>query len=139
MTHDLLLWLHFMAFALGAAAGFGNAVVGAAIARGGKDSLPVLMPVGRGLGRLGHVGLALLILSGGALVEVGPGWSGVGLWFWVKMALVATLTASIVLATRAARQAAGGDDGALARLGLLGKLNILLVALIVLTAVFEFG
>ncbi len=139
MTHDLLLWLHFVSLALGGASTFGNAVVGAAVARQGEAARPHLLPVARSLGRLGHVALALLILTGGALVEMGPGWSGVGLWFWVKMALVATLTVSVVLVTRAARMAAGGDAAAGRRARLLGRLNMLLIPLIVLTAVFEFG
>lgn len=138
-THELLLWLHFMALAFGGAASFGNAVVGQVAARQGEAAQPFLMPVARGLSRLGHAGLGLLILSGIFLVSTGPGWGGVGFWFWIKMMLVALLAASIGSIIMQLRKAWAGDDEAQRRVGFLGKANILLLALIVLTAAFEFG
>lgn len=139
LVETILLWLHFLSLALGAAAGFGIPVIGVAMDSAPPEGREVLAGRIRALQRMGHAGIGLLVLTGLALVWTDGGIAGDVRMFWIKMVLVALLFASIIGASRTARKALAGDAAAAERLPTFSKANVALMVLIVLFAVLAFG
>lgn len=139
MLASLLLWIHFISLAVGGAATFGMPVLGAALQNAVPEGRPALAGGLRSLSVMGRAAMTLLILTGLALVWLGPGLGGVGVWFWVKMGLVILLIVGIVLGSRFGNAAQKGHSGAAARAAAIGKVNIALLAGILLAAVLAFN
>lgn len=134
--NTLLLWVHFASIAAGGAANLGIPVVSAAMRSAPPEARPVLGGVAMKLSVIGRAALGLLIVTGVLMI-----WGGAGtnVWFWIKIALVVALIAGVVLGLRAAAAARAGDAAAAVRGSKIGKVNILIFALIVLAAVVSFG
>jgi uncharacterized membrane protein len=138
-VNQILLILHLFGFGAGVAASIGNIVVTRLVAVSAGDA-PVLNRIRPVMARVGHVGLALLWLTGAALIwSKWGGPSAVPALFWWKLALVVVLTGLIGyidLTMRAVRQ---GNLTAAVRLPMLGMAGTVLLVLIVTIAVFAFN
>ena len=129
---DFLYWMHLASIVLGGAAVFGIPVVGSMIGPAAPEAKPVLLQVAMRLSRVGHMALALLLVTGPLALWV----SGIQLaslphWFWAKMLLVAILAGLVIFASRNTKRVAAGDQNAAARAPKIG-LSILLFYLVIL-------
>ena len=66
-------------------------------------------------------------------------YSALNWWFWVKIALVVVLSASIGIGSAAYRKLQAGDASVAGRLTLTSKINFVAGVLIVVSAVFAFA
>lgn len=120
---DVLLIVHFAGLMLGAGGGLGSAIV-----MGYARSLPaehagVVRGVGPALAKLSLVGLVLMLLTGGALVQFRyGGFGGMPMMFWVKMIFVGTLTVAAILIEVTYAQVRKGNTAAAANLPRLGPM-----------------
>ena len=136
---DFMLILHFMGLTMSLGAGFANLFLGIAASK--------LEPAERGtflsramiLTRMGHVGLGLLLISGGYLAT--PFWDLLGDMplFSAKLVLVLLLIINVsvfsILVKRALRE---GNPARLMKLRPIGMLNFFLGITVVILAVLAF-
>lgn len=95
---SLLLILHLAAFAVGITTTISAPLVGARLATAPAEAKPVLGSLMLRLGKNARLAFLALVLTGVALVyQRYGGFDGQSPWFWVKMALVAFVGASIIL------------------------------------------
>ena len=136
---ELMLVIHFIGLAMALGAGIANIFLGAVASK--------LEPAERGsfmskiaiLGRMGQIGLGLLLLSGFYLIT--PYWSMLGEmpWLKAKLGLVGLLLILISWVLITARRAKKQNNPAiLATLRPLGMLNLLIAIAIVILAVLTF-
>ena len=136
---ELMLVFHFMGLAMALGAGFANLFLGSVASK--------LEPVERGsfmskimiLGRMGQIGLGLLLLSGLGLMT--PYWKVLGDMplLITKLSLVALLiilVASVLIIMRKAKKQ--GNPAMLAMIKPLAMLNFLIAITIVILAVLVF-
>jgi len=134
----LMLIIHFIGLAMALGAGFSNLFLGTVVAK--------LEPAERGsfmskimiLGRMGQIGLGMLLLSGFYLIT--PYWKVLGEmpFLIAKLSLVVILLISVswVLFTL---KKAKGNPALLAKIKPLGMLNFFIGITIVILAVLAFG
>ena len=136
---DLMLVIHFIGLAMALGTGFANLFLGMVASK--------LEPAERGsfmsktliLGRMGQIGLGLLLLSGFYLAT--PYWQAIGSMplFIFKLSLVALLlilvSIILIIASKAKKQ---NNPAMLAKIKPLGILNFLLGIAIVIFAVLTF-
>jgi len=134
----LMLIIHFIGLAMALGAGFANLFLGTVVSK--------LEPAERGsfmskimiLGRMGQIGLGLLLLSGFYLIT--PYWKVLGEmpFLIAKLSLVVILLISVswVLFTL---KKAKGNPVLLAKIKPLGMLNFFIGITIVILAVLAFG
>lgn len=134
----VLIWIHFMALALGGAATFGIPVVGGKMAGAGQESRPLLLSIMKGLSSLGRAGLGALIVTGPLIVWLKYGDAGFNVWFWAKMVLVVALLAGVIYAGINLKRSMSGDQAAGRRSPQLGMINTVLFLAIVATAILAF-
>jgi uncharacterized membrane protein len=105
------------------------------------ENRPLLFPISEGLSTLGRAGLVTLIITGPLLIwlKFGGDMAAFGGWFSVKMVCVVLLLISIIVSGIQSKRAQKGDAAAAKRLPMLGIVNIVLLAAIVLAAVFAFN
>ena len=136
---DLMLIVHFIGLTMALGAGFANLFLGTVASK--------LQPAERGsfmsktaiLGRMGQIGLALLLLSGFYLIT--PYWKVLGEMplLIAKLTLVAVLlilVSSILLILRKSKKQ--NNPAILAKIKPLGILNFLIGITIVILAVLVF-
>ena len=87
---------------------------------------------------IGHIGLALLLLSGLTQATMAGAWTDGGVWFWIKILAVIGLVAGIVVAGKTGKRAMAGDAEAAGRMPALSALNLLLGVTIIVAAVMTF-
>lgn len=134
----VLIWIHFMALALGGAATFGIPVVGGKMAGAGQESRPLLLSIMKGLSSLGRAGLGALIVTGPLIVWLKYGDAAFNVWFWAKMVLVVALLAGVIYAGINLKRSMSGDQAAGRRSPQLGMINTVLFLAIVATAILAF-
>ena len=140
ILHITALWLHFVGLAAGSAASVGGPVVGAAMDRTGPEHRVALADLAARLGKVGRLGVGLLVVTGVVLIWGSDGGlQYVNQWFWIKIALVTLLIAGIIVGTRNSRKAMAGDSAARMLAPKLGMLNLVLLLSILLSAVLSFG
>ena len=136
---ELMLILHFIGLAMALGAGFANLFLGSVASK--------LPPAERGsfmsktmiLGRMGQIGLGLLLLSGFYLIT--PYWKALGDMplLIAKLSLVAILLMLVSWIILIARKAKKENNPAmLAKIRPLGMLNFLIGVTIVVLAVLVF-
>ena len=137
--HDIMLIIHFIGLAMALGTGFANLFLGRVAAK--------LEPAERGsfmaktmiLGRVGQIGLALLLLSGFYLIT--PYWSVLGEMplLIAKLSLVAVLlvlvSTVLMILAKSKRE---GNPALMAKIRPLGMLNFLIAITIVILAVLTF-
>ena len=141
IINNLLFWLHFVGLGLGAAATFGIAVVGSRMGSATPEQRGALFGVTNRLSTMGRAALGVLIITGPliAWLKFGNAYEAFGPWFTAKMVCVVLLLASVIYSGIMAKRAQNGDMSAAGMLPRLGVLNIALLLLIVLAAVFAFN
>jgi uncharacterized membrane protein len=136
---ELMLVIHFIGLAMALGAGFSNLFLGTVASK--------LEPAERGsfmskimiLGRMGQIGLGLLLLSGFYLAT--PYWKVLGdmPWLIAKLCVVALLLISvstvIIMMNKAKKQ---GNPAMLAKIRPLALLNFFIGITIVILAVLTF-
>jgi uncharacterized membrane protein len=137
--HDIMLIIHFIGLAMAVGTGFANLSLGAVASK--------LEPAERGsfmskimvLGRIGRIGLGLLLLSGFYLAT--PYWKVLGEMplFIAKLSLVALLlilvSTVLIIMAKSKRE---GNPALMAKIRPLGILNFLIGITIVILAVLAF-
>lgn len=138
MTHDLILALHFFGLFMGGAPGIGMIVLGAAMAEAPPEQKPGLARAAEGLKLMGKIGMGILIVTGVILATMAGVWTAGNVWFWIKLLAVVALIAGIVMADKAGTAAMAGDTEAPARAAKFGRVNVVSLAVVLLTASFAF-
>jgi len=139
LANDLAMTVHFVGLFMGGASAFGLPVIGALTSKAEPEHKPVLGQVVKPLKMIGHTGLGLLLLSGFAMATAGGVWGAGLVVFWLKLAAVIALIAGIVFAGKTSAKAMSGDAEAAAKMPKLSMINVSLVVLILLLAVFAFN
>lgn len=133
---NILIFIHFFGLVLGMGSGMamGTAMRGVDRSTGGFDKLT------SALARNGHVGLALLWISGPLIVWLKyGGFAGLGFWFWVKIAFVIVLTAALAIGAVNFRKARQGDREAAKRAAMIGMVSGISGLIVIFSAVFAFN
>lgn len=137
---NLLIWVHILAFV----AGGSNSVVGPVIAARLPGATPDVRAgyyavMGR-LAQTGKIAMVVLLLSGPAILFLKyGGLAGANSWFWIKMALIVVMLASIIYGGINAKKAQGGDVEAGRTAGVAHRITGLAFAGVLLAAVFAFN
>ena len=138
--NNIILFLHFFGLMLGAAGGFGGAIVARRAVALPTEQAPVLRAVGPVMARVAHVGVALLWITG--LILVWSKWNGLGslpTMFWVKFVFVLILTAASIGVEMTYAEMRRGNIAAASRLPRLGPVAGIGALLSVLFATIAFG
>jgi hypothetical protein len=136
---DVLLIVHFAGLMMGAGGGIGSTIV-----MGYARSLPdeqgsIVRGAGPALARLSSVGLVLMLLTGGAMVQFKYGGFGaMPTMFWGKLVFVGTLTLAVILIEVTYAQVKKGKAAAAANLPRLGPLAGISALLAVVFAALAF-
>ena len=137
---NLLIALHLLGLVIGMGSGIALSVLSPFGASAGDAERGLIYRIGNALSRNGHIGLGLLWVTGLAAVFLKYGGvMSMNWWFWLKMALVVVLSASIGIGGAAYRKVQAGDAGAGARLKLASKVNQVAGVLVIVAAVFAFA
>ena len=138
--NDFILFLHFFGLMLGAAGGFGSALIMRRAMTAPPEQAQTLRSLGPMLANVSVVGLAFLWITG--LILVWSKWNGIGslpTMFWVKFIFILTLTAASVAIHMTYAEVKAGKVAAAARLPKLGPAAGASALLAVLFACFAFG
>ena len=138
LAHDLTLTVHFVGLFMGGASAFGLPIIGALANNADPAHKPVLGRAVKPLKMVGHIGIALLLISGVLMTSAGGLWSNGSFLFWLKLVAVAALLAGIVVAGRTGARAMSGDADAASRMPTLSMINLGLAVLILLFASLAF-
>ena len=134
-----MLIVHFLGLAMGLGTSFGLMFLGMAGSKMEKEERKKFALNSFVLSRMGHIGLAMLILSG--LYLMTPFWASLSArpMLIAKLALVLTLTLAVSFAAVYANRAKKGDTMAnLRKIAILGKVSVLSGIAIVVLAVLIF-
>ncbi len=131
-TFQIFLFIHLVAFGVAVATNVAMPLVGRRMAGAPPEAMAALAPIARQLGINGRIAIAVLVISGVALVQLRYGGvEAMNVWFWAKMVLVALVVALMVAGHLLPRSwLSPRIFSPIMRLALLG---------IVLTAVFAFN
>lgn len=136
---ELALILHFIGLAMGLGTSIGFIFLGKAGAKLPPEEGQKFMMNAFALSRMGHIGLVLLVLSGGYMV--GNNWGAVGsnTPFLIKLILVAVLAILVLVLTQFANQAKQGKpENSIKYNRILGMVSVLTGLSIVVFAVLAF-
>ena len=140
MLDNTLLILHLLGLALGLSTGFANMVMAGLIAKAAPNEKAILGRFPPAMARIGAVGLALLWISGIAIVQTRFGTFAIlPRPFLVKLAAVVLLTICVIYIHVLMPRAQRGDQAAMARIQLLGRLTGPLALIAIIFAVITFG
>jgi uncharacterized membrane protein len=136
---EVMLAFHFIGLAMGLGTGFAHAFLGSATKTMSPDEAIKFRLHTLVLGKMGHIGIALLLISGFYLIT--PFWKVLGSmpWLIVKLALVAILIVLIALINITGKKAKQGDaEKQFKKAAVLGKLTLIVALAIVAVAVGVF-
>jgi uncharacterized membrane protein len=136
---EAMLIVHFIGLAMGLGTSFGFLFLGIASKKMEASEGKKFMMNSFTLSTMGHVGLTLLILSGGYLMT--PYWKTLTLMpmLMVKLVLVVVLAALIGIISSNVKKIKRGDAGAtMEKVAPLGRLTMLISLAIVILAVLIF-
>lgn len=136
---EAMLIFHFIGLAMGLGTGFAHAFLGAGAAKMSKDEATKFRLNTLVLSYMGHVGIALLLISGFYLIT--PYWKSLSSMplLMTKLALVLALVILISLLGIAGKKAKNGDaENQFKKMEILGKLTLLIGLAIVVVAVTVF-
>lgn len=136
---DLLLAIHFAGLAMGGAAGMGLPVVGFAAEKAPPEHRPSIGAAVKPLQMIGKAGMGLLILTGAIMATAGGVWGEAPVWYWIKLVLVVCLIGGIITADKAGAKARAGDAAAGAKVKMVSKINLTILAAILLCAALAFN
>lgn len=135
------LWVHFIALAVAGVSVFGIPFVVAALPALPAEARPIAGAIILRMSKAGRFGVGALIASGLFVfwARYGADAAPLGPFFTLKMILVLTAIAVIVVSVKNGKKALAGDAAARARGPKLAILSMTVFALIVLSAVLTFG
>ena len=136
---EFMLVLHFIGLAMGLGTSFAMMFLGIASAKMEPAKAREFMGNAFVLSRMGHIGIALLLISG--LYLIMPYWSVLvdTPLLIAKLTLFLVLAALVgIISARARRAKASGDEAAMKSLPALGRLGLLTALTIVVLAVLVF-
>lgn len=136
---DAMLIVHFIGLAMGVGTSIGMMVLGMASAKMEKEEGQKFMLKALALGKMGQIGLVLLVISG--LYLATPFWADItsNHAFMTKLVLVLVLGALIGMISARARKAGEGDvEANLAKIRPLGMIALFTSLAIVVLAVLSF-
>jgi hypothetical protein len=140
MLDQTLMVLHFLGLAMGLSTGFANMVMAGLISKAAPAEKAVLGRFPPAMSKIGVVGLALLWISGIAIVMTRYGTFAVlPRPFIVKLSAVILLTLAVIYIHVLMPRAQRGDADAMARIQTLGKLTGPLAIIAIIFAVITFG
>lgn len=136
---DVMLILHFVGLAMGLGTSFAFMFLSIAATKMEKHEAKKFTTNTLAISRMGHIGIALLIISGGYLITpYGPMLMDMPLLV-TKMILVLVLVILIILLGNTAKKAKETqDDKYFIKLGMLGRFSMLTSLAIVIVAVLNF-
>lgn len=136
---EIMLIFHFIGLTMGLGTSFAHAFLGAATAKMSPEEVIKFRVHSLVLGRMGNVGIILLVVSG--LYLITPYWSILTTLplLMIKLALVVVLAILIIMINLLAKKAMAGDaEVQLKKMAKLGKMTLLLGVSIVVLAVYIF-
>ena len=136
---DVMLITHFLGLAMGVGTAIGFMFLGMAAGKMEKNEGQQFMIKALTMGRMGHIGLVLLFISGGYLMT--PYWSTLGSnpLLTTKLILFLVLAALIGIVSSTGKKAQKGDaEKHLQKAALLGRITLLVSIVIVILAVLIF-
>ena len=138
IMREAMLIVHFLGLAMGVGTSIGFTFLGIAASKMEQEEAKKFTINTFALSTMGHIGLTLLILSGGYLMT--PYWASLTSMplMMAKLALVLLLILFVVLAGIASGKAKRGDDSQLKKLPGIGRLALLAGVAIVVLAVLVF-
>jgi hypothetical protein len=140
LTLNILIFAHLMAVAMGVGGGIAMSQVGPRLVAATGPDRDQLWPLANAITRISLVGLVILLITGPAILWLkfgGPG--GLNPWFWAKMGFVAAGVVAIGVTEAAKARFRRGDESAGRTLGAAGPVIGVLMAGVVLCAVFAFN
>ena len=138
LSHDIILTIHFLGLFMGGASAFGLPVIGAIAGKSEPEHRPAIGQAVKPLKMIGHIGLALLLVTGFILASTGNVWENTPLTFWLKLLGVILLLGGVYYAGKTGAKAMSGDADAAEKMPMLSMINIGLGVLIVLFAALTF-
>lgn len=140
IASSLLFWLHLSALALGGAAVFGVPAVDFWLSGPGAGQEAAGFALMKQLTTMGRAAYGVLIVTGPLIAWLRfGGFAGFNAWFDAKMVFVVLLLITMIAQAIFARRTAAGDAKARGMLRQLEIVNIAVLLLIVLCAVFAFN
>jgi hypothetical protein len=137
---NLLIWVHFMALAMGVGGGIAMSQVGPRLAKASPDERAAWWPLAAVYSRIAGAGLLLLLITGPLIVWLKfGGMEALNDWFKLKMALVTVMVIAVGLNMWGQARLRRGDEGGAKLSKVAGPLTMLAVAGVVLCAVFAFN
>lgn len=136
---DIMLIVHFIGLAMGVGTSFAFMFLGIAASKMDKTEGQKFTINTFALSRMGHIGLGLLIISGGYLMT--PYWSILPSMplLIIKLVLVLLLIVLIGIITTAAGKVKKGETGTnMTKIRPLGQINLIIGLAIIMLAVYVF-
>ena len=136
---EVMLILHFIGLAMGLGTSFAHAFLGIATSKMSSEEATKFRLHSLALSRMGHIGIALLIMSG--LYLIIPYWTILpsSPLLVLKLVLVVILVVLISLINLSTKKARKGDaEVQLKKMEQLGKMTLMLSLIIVILAVYIF-
>lgn len=136
---EIMLILHFIGLAMGLGTSFAHLFLNIAASKTEAVEARKLNLHAFALNRMGHIGLTLLIVTGGYLMT--PYWGTLMSTptLMAKLLLVLVLAALVGMISAKARKAKQGDaDAHLRKIEPLGNISMLVALIIVILAVYTF-
>ncbi len=134
-----LLWAHFVALAMGLGGGIAMSQIGPRLVAAQAGERDMWWPVAQAVTRIALVGLVLLLITGPLMLWLKyDGGRGLGVWFMVKMGLVAVGVVAVGIAEAAKARFRRGDESAGRVLNAAGPVIALTMIAVVAAAVLTF-
>jgi uncharacterized membrane protein len=135
---EAMLILHFIGLAMGVGTSIGFMFLGMAGSKLEQEEAKKFMINSFALSRMGHIGITLLIITGGYLMT--PYWSSLTSMplMIVKLGLVLLLVVLIVVLSRASNKVKQGDASQVMKIRGLGNVALLTGIAIVVLAVLQY-
>ena len=136
---DIMLILHFVGLAMGLGTSFAFMLLGMAASKMEKEEGRKFSDKTEVISRMGHIGLALLIITG--IVLMNPYWAVLSSMplLVAKLVLVVVLAVLIgIIGVNARKAKETKEDKYYQRIQVLGKLSFLTAVAIVVLAVYNF-
>lgn len=137
---SVLLWVHFLALALGTGGGIAMMQVGPRLVAAAPDQRETWWPLATVFSRIAGAGFLLALVTGPLMLWLKYGGLGaVNGWFTLKLALVAVAVVTIGLSEWGLGRFRRGDEGGGRLMMVAGPLTGVTMLVIVLASVFSFG
>ena len=137
---NLLIWIHLLALAMGFAGGIGMSQVGPRLAAAAPDQRATWWPLVNVFGRIAHIGLGLLLITGPVILWLKyHGAGGLNAAFAIKMGLIVLAVIAIGVSDWGKKRLKNGDEGGAKVMAASGPVTVLLMLGVVLSAVFAFN